>query len=114
VWGGCGRPTTHSRAHSTPRGWECVAGDRARLGYKRTLPLCRYHPPLCLYHILTGSGRLLPRLLLLQDFPYHLQPGTVHLNLWANRPLSCGEVAAHIAERVGGCDWGRRGLLEVG
>ena len=37
-----------------------------------------------------------------QDFPYHLQPGVAHLNLWANRPLTAEEVQEHIAARVGG------------
>ncbi|EFN50798.1 hypothetical protein CHLNCDRAFT_55564 [Chlorella variabilis] len=34
------------------------------------------------------------------DFPYHLQPGVAHLNLWANRPLTAEEVQEHIAARV--------------
>lgn len=34
------------------------------------------------------------------DFPYLVEPGIAHCNLWANRPLSSEEVEAEIARQV--------------
>lgn len=34
------------------------------------------------------------------DFPYYLEPGIAHMNLWANRPLAPSEVEAAAAERA--------------
>ncbi|KAL4450534.1 hypothetical protein ABPG77_000890 [Micractinium sp. CCAP 211/92] len=34
------------------------------------------------------------------DFPYYLEPGITHMNLWANRPLAPAEVEAAVTERV--------------
>lgn len=40
-----------------------------------------------------------------QDFPYHLEPGIRHLNLWANRPLSRAEVEAHVSAKASRGEW---------
>lgn len=48
----------------------------------------------------------------MQDFPYYLEPGIAHMNLWANRPLAPSEVEAAAAERVSAAplqhSWGCR------
>ncbi|KAL4439692.1 hypothetical protein ABPG75_002693 [Micractinium tetrahymenae] len=34
------------------------------------------------------------------DFPYFLEPGIAHMNLWANRPLAAAEVETAVAQRA--------------
>lgn len=35
-----------------------------------------------------------------QDFPYYVEPGIAHYNLWASRPLAPAELRARIAAHV--------------
>lgn len=40
-----------------------------------------------------------------QDFPYNLEDGIEHYNLWATHPLQQDEVARHIAPHVMDREW---------